>query len=402
MRSLSFIILLSTCVMFSSASANNHHTLNTIDFEYYGFLTQSLVKTDGNNYFGQSNGQQISMDFRELGIGANLFISKKFSLAGLLLSRTAGETDDGRVRFDYAKIEYGNINLLGGSVSIRVGRLKLPFGLFNETRDVATTRPSILLPQSLYYDHARQYLINADGVQLDYLISSRNHIHNFKFSYLRANTVGHDNKETEAYYLGRDFSGRLDAVPGDIFTLEYNNNKTNTTLRAQYSDHTITYKPAVDDFLLNGEIHNQTSIFSAIQYIHNYTIIGEIFYPTLSYNDFGAVIPDKRVNPLGRYLQLNYRHNSYVEFYVRYDETFVDASDKNGHKLSALTGRKAHNFFAYDKTFGLRYFPAPKFSVGVEYHDIVGTAFLPIQDNPNFSTHERYWRMLLIQASYTF
>ena len=44
--------------------------------------------------------------------------------------------------------------------------MKTPLGLYNDTRDVAFTRPSILLPQSIYFDRTRKLALAADGVHL--------------------------------------------------------------------------------------------------------------------------------------------------------------------------------------------------------------------------------------------
>ena len=49
---------------------------------------------------------------------------------------------------------------------IRVGRLKNPFGFYNDTRDVAFTRPGILLPQSIYFDRTRNLGLSGDSVQI--------------------------------------------------------------------------------------------------------------------------------------------------------------------------------------------------------------------------------------------
>ncbi len=44
--------------------------------------------------------------------------------------------------------------------------MKNPLGFYNDTRDVPFTRPSILLPQSIYFDRTRKLAIAADGVHL--------------------------------------------------------------------------------------------------------------------------------------------------------------------------------------------------------------------------------------------
>lgn len=60
---------------------------------------------------------------------------------------------------DYAPVETADRRL-----GVRVGRVRLRLGLYNDTRDVAFTRPSILLPQSIYFDRTRELQISGDGI----------------------------------------------------------------------------------------------------------------------------------------------------------------------------------------------------------------------------------------------
>ncbi len=49
---------------------------------------------------------------------------------------------------------------------VRLGRIKTPLGLCNETRDVPFTRPSIFLPQAIYFDKVRNMLLSTDGIMV--------------------------------------------------------------------------------------------------------------------------------------------------------------------------------------------------------------------------------------------
>jgi len=373
-----------------------------IEYDYYGFLTQSAIKTDGNNYFGKSNGKDISFDYRELGLGGSLYFKNNLSLSGLVLSRDAGKTDNHKPSIDFLKVEYENIKAPGGYINLSAGRIKLPFGLFNETRDMATSKPSVMLAQSVYSDHARQYLVHSDGFHINYHLPSKDSRQKLRILLKRSETVGHDNKETEAFFLGADHPGELGSKPGVKLGIEYINYVSGTKLWLEGSKSTITYEPASGDYMPAGEIEIDLYIASISQELGKFTLISELFLPSLYYRGFEPIITDTDSEPLGRYVQVNYKHNAKLEFYARYDERFTDADDRSGENLSAATGRLSHNFFAYDKAIGVLYHPTHNLTLGLEYHDINGTASLPIQDNPNLNGQVKNWKMLLFQASYQF
>ena len=107
-----------------------------------------------------------SFDFREIGLNASMrpLTNLQFSVQGL--SRTAGKGSPGNIRLDYGFIDYTYFHRENSQLGIRLGRMKNPLGFYNDTRDVPFTRPSILLPQSIYFDRTRKLAIAADGVHL--------------------------------------------------------------------------------------------------------------------------------------------------------------------------------------------------------------------------------------------
>ncbi len=88
-------------------------------------------------------------------------------MAAQLLSRRAGgDTSDAEPTLDYGVIDYQMVSNQSRTLGLQLGRFKNPFGLYNQTRDVAFTRPSILLPQSIYFDRTRALGLAADGVNV--------------------------------------------------------------------------------------------------------------------------------------------------------------------------------------------------------------------------------------------
>lgn len=110
--------------------------------EVHGFGGWTYGRTD-RNYFlaGHPEG-----DFRHVFLALNLSrrIDDKLSI------QTQGEIHETHeateVELDYAFADYR----LGDQLSLRIGQVKHPFGIYTEVFDVGTLRPFIALPQAFY------------------------------------------------------------------------------------------------------------------------------------------------------------------------------------------------------------------------------------------------------------
>src|SRR5579862_1797261 len=121
-----------------------------IDYQVHGYAAQGFVLSSGDNFFGHStNG---SLDYYEAGLNAAVQLQSNLMIAAGGAIRTAGITDSGRPRLDYALLDYRFLPGIksdagfDANAGLRVGKVKNPLSFFNETRDVIFTRPSILLP----------------------------------------------------------------------------------------------------------------------------------------------------------------------------------------------------------------------------------------------------------------
>ncbi|BBI52349.1 hypothetical protein HORIV_47700 [Vreelandella olivaria] len=156
--------MLGTVVMGLSANAqSDEKVLDTL--QVHGFLSQALIITDDNNFFGHSSRDEGSLEFTEVGLNASLRPHQDVLVAAQVLSRRAGgESSDAEAKLDYGLIDYQMISNQQRNFGVQLGRIKNPFGFYNQTRDVAFTRPSILLPQSIYFDRTRSMALTGDGV----------------------------------------------------------------------------------------------------------------------------------------------------------------------------------------------------------------------------------------------
>ena len=370
---------------------------NAVEAQFGGFVTQGFIKTDRNNYFGPST--TGSFDFREIGVSAALDFGDRVRLSTLLLSRIAGNTARGEPQFDHAVVDLKLSDSATSRTGILAGRVKLPIGLFNETRDVASTRPSILLPQSIYYDNARKYLINADGLILYHEIYGENSV--TRITAKAMESTGINNVESETYFLGANFPGSIGSGTAYGLRVLHETDGGKTRLAAYAATNPVKYTPGSADILSSGDIKIKVLWLSAHREIGKWGFTAETMLPQLKYSNFGPVISDRTTYPMGLYGAVSYRSDSNWEAFARYDVTYIDRNDKSGAALSAATGKPAHAFFAKDVTIGGRYHFTPKTSLSAELHIVDGTAWVPIVDNPAGAT-DRYWKLFALQLTHSF
>ena len=134
-------------------------------FQVHGFMSQALILTDHNDFFGPSSRDTGSLEYTELGLNASFRPRSNVLVAGQVLSRKAGGYGDAwQPTLDYGVIDYQLLSEEERVLGLQVGRFKNPFGIYNQTRDVPSTRAGILLPQSIYFDRSRSLGLASDGI----------------------------------------------------------------------------------------------------------------------------------------------------------------------------------------------------------------------------------------------
>lgn len=128
--------------------------------EFHGFLSQGLIWTTNNNYLVES--KRGNLDFTEVGINSTKILTEDLRIGAQLFTRRLGTEGLFPARFDWFYLDYTFSNWLG----LRVGRVKLPFGLYNDSSDVDAARSVVLLPQSLYPIKNRDFTLAHTGVEL--------------------------------------------------------------------------------------------------------------------------------------------------------------------------------------------------------------------------------------------
>jgi hypothetical protein len=135
--------------------------------EVHGFVSQGAIKSTANNYLAHS--ARGSFEFTEVGVNLTTQLTEKLRVGVQLFARKLGPTGDFSAKTDWFYLDYRFRDWLG----LRAGRVKLPFGLYNDTSDIDAARVPILLPQSVYPIANRDFLLAQTGLELYGFINLR-------------------------------------------------------------------------------------------------------------------------------------------------------------------------------------------------------------------------------------
>ena len=107
------------------------------------------MDTNYNNWLGST--EDGSYEFNEMGINFSTELTDDLHVGVQFFSRDLGTIGNDDIKVDWAFADYHWKDWLG----VRVGKIRIPYGLYNEIRDIDILRLSIILPQSVYSEIAR-------------------------------------------------------------------------------------------------------------------------------------------------------------------------------------------------------------------------------------------------------
>ncbi len=150
------ILLTTTCVLMLSSQVWGQGLGE--DLYIGGFVSQGYLNTSENDYLipRSVNG---TAEFTDAAIFFSATPMDRLRIGVQFIARNFGTASDGHVQVDWAYGDYRISDELG----FRAGRVKLPFGLYNEGRDVDMLRTSIFLPQSVYNERVRDLILAYQG-----------------------------------------------------------------------------------------------------------------------------------------------------------------------------------------------------------------------------------------------
>ena len=131
------------------------------DLQLHGLAVQSFVYGGANNYLGL-NSSEGSLQWTEAAVNVNDQVSEKLRVGVQFHLTRLGVFGGDAVTVDWALGDYSMTQWLG----IRVGKLKIKWGLFNDTQDADPGYLWSLLPESVYGVDVRATNLAQYGAEL--------------------------------------------------------------------------------------------------------------------------------------------------------------------------------------------------------------------------------------------
>ncbi len=128
--------------------------------DIHGFVSQGYAQTTSNDYLTHTD--DGSFEFGEVGINFNQRLTDQLSAGVQFFFRNLGLDRNKKIVFDWAMADWHYRDWLG----VRAGRIKLPYGLHNKVRDADVARTWVLLPQAVYDEGFRDFIIAYWGAEL--------------------------------------------------------------------------------------------------------------------------------------------------------------------------------------------------------------------------------------------
>jgi len=372
------------------------------DIQFHGFLSQGLFHSSGYNVHGKSK-DNIATGLTEIGLNMSYQATDTLSFSAQGLYRRAGAQtgDAGALSLDFAFFDYALLGHSKGQIGIRGGRIKNPWGLYNSTRDVSFTRPTILLPL-VYFERSRALLLSMDGGQFytDYHTD-------WGDIFFKMNVGVTASGDTELLYAitnNTDAQGRLESSPSFVTQVKYEMQGGKYVLAMSYADLVSVYQPfnLLDTYTgLNMQIN---SLLLSAQY-NGEKFSLEAEYNT-QWNDFSGIphiLPVRRVISEHWYIQAGYRILDNVQMIFRYDSAVLNMNDRNGLNFAAATGMPKHGVYTRDIVMGLRWDITAHWMLRGEYHRMQGYSMVTAMDNLDLSLRPaKDWDIYALQISYRF
>lgn len=382
-----------------------------MDWRFQGFASQRLTATSGNNDFFGDTSDGPSGSYREIGAGFSWTPASHWLLSGQAIHRHGGNSEEDTLEADYLFLAWSPFDLADGELSLRAGKIKVPYGLFNEGRDTPMTRPGILPPQSIYLDALRGFNQSAFGLHLGGEWNWDLGSVSLDLTQMKPNVEG---TNPYLFFVGDNvvFPGSLDSSNGDAFAARLAYDHDGGRVRAMFSHARgkARYQPGIGDIWQDGQLDPTFTTLSLQWNGERLSLSWEHSRNVFRSHYESAFVPDLDLKSVGssEYLQAEWRFNSRWTGLLRHDRLYLDDDDKDGSAFAAANpGKPPWMRYAKDWTLGLRYRPDEHWLLAGEYHRVDGISWLPPADNLSggiwdAGATDRRWDLFLLQATYQF
>jgi len=371
------------------------------DLQIHGFIAQGIVKADGSNFVNDDG--ELSIELTEVGLNGSYQLTSSVRLTGQVTYLEGGNRYNDGIRIDYALLDWSVYHTDNWQINLYAGRFKNYHWLYSGTRNVPFTRPSIILPQSMYHDGFRDTALGGNGGDLKISYSSDTS-GNFDFN-LSSGAIPLSKAQTQLVFSELAL-GRLKHLDGLQTSLYWQPAFSSWRFGLAFLDTSFEYVAAEEgDIFLDATLKLQHSTVNALYEGEKWEFAVEAFQGRINLKGFYLDSYHQEKPGQGYYAQFRYKIENSLTLLARYEKYYADKEDKNGQNLQQTTGGLVPSYFGYqhDITLGFSYDIAEAFRLQFEYHNFEGVARLTPVAAPNVAlNNSKHWNLWAIQLMYWF
>ncbi|GAC21916.1 hypothetical protein [Paraglaciecola arctica] len=373
--------------------------LNAESLKINGFVAQGIVQAKDSNFVNDSG--DVSLKLTEVGVNSAYRINPSLRVAGQAVYLDGGNRYPDGFRIDYLFLEWQLLNSANWQIKTQIGRNKNYHWLYSSTRDVPHTRPSIVLPQSLYFDVFRDVAIGVDGLVL--MAQTHNNLGEWDINFSYGNS--RISEEQKNNLLGSNTTGKLRHDEDTQFSVYWRPKLSNFQLGFSLLDADFSYHQGENDTFFTGDETSQRIMFNLLYQGKSWEIASEVMRERVIVENmlFPGFTSD--VTAEGGYLQARYFLSNQLTLLTRLDIYDRDRQDRDGRNIQTLSQGLVPGYFGLmdQATVGVTWKFAKNIQIQAEYHKIKGTGRLAPIFTPNTVLNaDKYWDMWAVQLMYWF
>jgi len=374
-----------------------------------GFISQGYLVSSGNNFLADTTSGTFEVN--EMGVTFHSRLNDKLRLGLQLLSRDLGKDGNNDVRLDWAIGDYRYRDWFG----VRMGKIKLPIGLYNEVRDSDFLRPMAFLPQGIYDENKRNFMVSAAGVgvyghlplarlgDVDYqAFAGEGDCGEDSGQVLRFKNMVKQTAQQEGLGVLTKFEPDNQYVYGGsiIYNPPLNGLRLGASFFKGLSDFEIelTNSLSAEPFKTDGSGGLDDFWVFSLEYVSSEMTISSEYTEFTSVRElFGTPMSPEKSQ--GWYGLVSIRPLEKLTFSALYDHFYADKNDHGGKSYEQM-GLPSYVAWRKDFGIGLRYDINFNWLVKAEWHHVDGAALGLDVFNPGGL--ERDWNYFVAKASFNF
>lgn len=370
---------------------------DTNDVKWHGFIAQGAIKAEESNFVNDNGDPSIRLT--EIGLNASYRINQSLRLAGQAVYLNGGNRYPEGLRMDYLFLDWKLLDSFDWQFNINLGRFKNYHWQYSTTRDVPHTRPSIILPQSIYFDVFRDVSLGSDGIAL--ISETNNDLGEWHFNWSYGRSEVSDTQQINLFSplaqgkLKQDFDHQM--------SLSWLPPSANFEVGMALVDADFSYQSGSQDPLDDGDVTTQRVMLKMQYESENWDVSSELMKERVIFNGIVGEGLHSDVTAEGGYIQGQYFVNSSLTAVARLDLFDLDRTDRDGQIRQQTTGVPA--YFGYMDQFmlGASWDFTKQWKVRAEYHRVKGAGRLAPVVLPDVNAnHQEYWDIWAVQFMYWF